>query len=220
MSRMPSEMSCKSSLSLSLPWPRRNLLNLVRSFGVGLGILGVLYPLYVQAQDSPIEILKKQISAPTILRAEQFQLQGKTYVAAILKDPFLLEPKIRIYSFVRDTFDEVYDDVGSGEKLIELLAMDLTGDKNPEVVTTWMCGQIGLKCITIVAWDFKAHRFREIFASQAFRIELGPKQEGKPVRIFLFDEKGEGSPTRRVNRRVYVWERGKFVKTVERASGK
>jgi len=158
-----------------------------------------------------MDALKQQIATPTVLNAVQFEIPPDTYVAAVLRESFLPEPRLRIFMLIGSTLTEVYEAPGGGEELIDLLLMHLTGNKIAEIVTIWTCGQRGLKCITVYAWENNTRRFRQIFDAQASQIEFGPKHEGKPVAIGLLD--AADSPTKKLSgRRVYIWQNGRFVR--------
>jgi hypothetical protein len=176
-----------------------------------LSILTFAWPWSAEAQDSAAEILKRQLSLPIVLRVEQFQLPTGTYLAAVMRESFLPGPRIRIFLVTGASLAEVYETMGGGEELVDLQTIDLTGDNMPEVVTTWLCGQRGLKCVKILAWESKTRRFREVFDAQASDVELGPKQQGKPIEIVLVD--GDNTPKASMpKKRVYVWQRGKFIR--------
>jgi hypothetical protein len=151
------------------------------------------------------------MTAPLVLQAQEFQLPAGSYVAAVLKESFLPEPRVRIFQVTGATLTEVFETRGGGEQLTDLLVTDLTGDNVPEVVTTWLCGQRALKCISILAWEVRTRRFKEVFDAQASQIELGPKKQGKPIEIVLVD--GESARAgKQTGRRAYVWHRGRFMK--------
>lgn len=165
-----------------------------------------------EAQESPLEILKRQMAAPLVLQVQEFRLPAGSYVAAVLKESFLPEPRVRIFQVTGATLTEVFETRGGGEQLTDLLVTDLTGDTVPEVVTTWLCGQRGLKCISILAWEARTGRFKEVFDAQASQIELGPKEHGKPIEIVLVDRNQSARTGKQTGRRVYVWQRGRFMK--------
>jgi hypothetical protein len=176
---------------------------------VWLVILLSFFSSNVGADDLLVETLKRQLAKPVIVRAEQFSISGENYVVAALKESFLAEPRIRIFRAIFDSFDEVYEDIGGGYELINLRVSDITDDKIPEIITQWACGQRGLRCINIIGYDSML-RFKQVFVSQASRIELVPKQEG-PIEIYLFDDYPvEGGKIKTV-KRVYEWKNGNFV---------
>jgi hypothetical protein len=178
---------------------------------LSLCIIAMHYSLRAEAQESGVEILKRELKIPIVLRAGQFSLSGETYVVAVLKESFLPEPRVRIFLVVGNSLVEVYETTGGGENLTDLLFVDLTGDKLPEVVTFWMCGQRGLRCIKVIRWEPNTRRFEEVFDGQASEIQFGPGEEGKPVEIYLYDGYGRGKVKVEKEKTVFLWEQGKFI---------